>query len=124
MYTLDTKVLIYFLKDDPLVVPLLREILSDPNIPVYISTVTEAEMFSYSHLSEDDIERIEDLLSLTTLFPFDSHVARFAGIIRRTCRIKLPDSVIAATALLTRSTLLTRNVKDFAKIPSLVVQAI
>jgi predicted nucleic acid-binding protein len=91
---------------------------------VYVSTVTEAELFSYPHLTEDEIERIEALLSLMTMFPFDSHVARFAGLIRRTCRIKLPDSVIAATALLTRSTLLTRNVKDFAQIPSLNVRAI
>jgi predicted nucleic acid-binding protein len=124
VYTLDTNALIYFLKGDPRVVPLLRNILSDPGIPAYVSTVTEAELFSYPSLSEDEIERIEALLSLVTLFPFDSHVARFTGLIRRSCRVKLADSVIAATALLTRSTLLTRNVKDFAKIPSLIVQAI
>lgn len=124
MYTLDTNAIIYFLKDDPRAVPLLRDILSDQNIPVYVSTVTEAELFSYPNLKDDEIERIEDLLSLVTLLPLDSHVARFTGIVRSTYRLKMPDSVIAATALLTRSTLLTRNVKDFKKIPSLPVQAI
>ncbi|MEK7257684.1 MAG: PIN domain-containing protein [Bacteroidota bacterium] len=35
--------------------------------------------------------------------------------------IKLPDAIIAATALTHQLTLLTRNVSDFSKIPGLTV---
>jgi len=40
---------------------------------------------------------------------------------RRQYRLKVPDSVIAATALFTGSTLLTRNTRDFRRIPNFSV---
>jgi predicted nucleic acid-binding protein len=39
-------------------------------------------------------------------------------------RLKTPDSAIAATALLTKTTLLTRNVDDFRQIAPLKWQEI
>ena len=43
---------------------------------------------------------------------------------RREQRMKLPDSVIAATALFTGTTLVTRNIRDFKRIPNLSVEKI
>jgi predicted nucleic acid-binding protein len=42
----------------------------------------------------------------------------------RLYRLKTPDSAIAATAMLTKTTLLTRNVDDFRQIDDLKVQEI
>lgn len=39
--------------------------------------------------------------------------------IRRTCAIKLPDAIIAATALVNDLTLINQNIKDFRKLQDL-----
>jgi len=124
VYTLDTNAIIYYLQDDPRAVPILQGILDDPAIPVYISAVTEAELFSFPSLTDDEAQRIENILRTVFVIPLDSPIARAAANIRRTYRVKLPDSVVAATALFTGSTLLTRNAQDFKKILTLRLQAI
>jgi len=124
VYTLDTNAIIYYLQDDPRAVPILQGILDDPAIPVYISAVTEAELFSFPSLTDDEAQRIENILRTVFVIPLDSQIARAAANIRRTYRVKLPDSVVAATALFTGSTLLTRNAQDFKKILTLRLQAI
>ena len=64
---------------------------------------------------------IEELLATISVIPVDSHIARLAALVRRRHRLKVPDSVIAATAMFTGSRLLTRNARDFRKIPGLTV---
>jgi predicted nucleic acid-binding protein len=44
VYTLDTNAIIYYMKNDAKVAPVLQSILDDPTIPVYVSTITEAEL--------------------------------------------------------------------------------
>jgi len=124
VYTLDTNAIIYYLQDDPRAVPILQGILDDPAIPVYISAVTEAELFSFPSLTDDEAQRIENILCTVFVIPLDSQIARAAANIRRTYRVKLPDSVVAATALFTGSPLLTCNAQDFKKILTLRLQAI
>ena len=124
MYTLDTNVIIAYYRRDPRVVPVLREILRDPTSSIYVSTITEAELFSFANLSEEEKDFIEAILQSISLLPPISQVARIAGTLRATYGIKLADAFIAATALFTGSTLLTSNVRDFKKIPSLKLQAV
>ncbi|MEK6683679.1 MAG: type II toxin-antitoxin system VapC family toxin [Nitrospirota bacterium] len=123
MYTLDTNTIIYYLKDDPDAVTVLREIFSQ-DTPLYISAVTEIELFGFPSLSDQEAEQIEALLRTVAVIPVDSRIARTAGLIRRTYRVNIADSVIAATALFTGTTLLTRNTRDFRKIPNLSVRQI
>ena len=56
--------------------------------------------------------------------PLDSRLARYAGYLRRLYRLKTPDNAIATTAMLTKTTHLTRNVDDFRQIDDLKVQEI
>jgi predicted nucleic acid-binding protein len=124
VYTLDTNVIIAYYRRDPRVVPVLREILRDPASSIYVSTITEAELFSFANLSEEEKDFIDAILQTISLLPPISQVARIAGTLRATYGIKLADAFIAATALFTGSTLLTSNVRDFKKIPSLKLQAV
>jgi len=124
VYTLDTNAIIYAVKADERAIPILRDILARPDVPVYVSTITEIELFSFPQLSEEEARLIENFLGRVSLIPVDSQIARIAGTLRGAYRIKLPDSAIAATALFTSSTLLTRNVADFEKVPQLLTQAI
>jgi predicted nucleic acid-binding protein len=124
MYTLDTNAVVYYLKDEPAVVAVLRPALTQ-DAPVFVSTITELELFSYSALTDDDAEKIEDILASSVVVPVDSRVARAAATLRRQRPgLKTPDSAIAATALLTHTTLLTRNARDFDSIPGLRMQEI
>ncbi len=88
-------------------------------MPVYISAVTEAELFSFSKLTAEDIALIEQLIDAVSVISVDSQIARLAGVTRRTYRLSLSDSFIAATALFTGSILLTRNMRDFRKVVGL-----
>jgi predicted nucleic acid-binding protein len=51
VYTLDTNAIIYYMENDATVALLVQAILDDPTIPVYVSTITEAELFSHTSLS-------------------------------------------------------------------------
>jgi predicted nucleic acid-binding protein len=62
---------------------------------------------------------IENFLRKVSRVSLDSQIARGAAVIRRRYGLKLPDSVIAATAGFMNSTLVTRNVDDFQKVPGL-----
>ena len=123
MYTLEKNAIIYFLKDDPNAVGALRSVFNQ-DVPLYISAITEIELFGFPKLSDQEAEQIEEILRTVAIIPVDSRIARTAGLIRRTYHVMIADSVIAATALFTGTTLLTRNTRDFQKIPNLSVQKI
>ena len=123
MYTLDTNAIIYYLNGDTAAVRALEEIF-DQGTPRYVSTITVLELFSRRALSERDKDDIEQLLASLFIIPLDIDLAREAGDIRSRYGLKTPDSAIAATARRYRSTLVTRNVRDFRRIPTLLIQAI
>lgn len=123
MYTLDTNAIIYYLKDDQDAVYLLSDIVAE-NSPLYISTITEIELFSFPKLSDQEADQIDEILRTVAIIPVDSRIARTAGLIRRTYHINIADSAIAATALFTGTTILTHNSRDFRKIPNLSVRHI
>jgi len=94
----------------------------ESNFPLFVSTMTEIELFGYSAITEAEAKKIEEILKTTTIISIDSRLARIAGTIRSRYGFGVADSTIAATALMTGSILLTRNVKDFKKEPNLSVQ--
>jgi predicted nucleic acid-binding protein len=120
VYTLDTNAILYYLKDDADAVSVLRGVFAE-NVPVYVSAVTELELLAYSGLSPEEESLIEELLATISVIPVDSRIARLAALVRRHYRLKVPDSVIAATAMFTGSRLVTRNTRDFRKISSLAL---
>lgn len=125
MFTLDTNTIIYYIEGEPTVCSVLERILAE-DVPLYMSTVTELELFSLSTLTAEDEIRIEAVLHASVrVVPLISRIARIAADLRRLYpRLRTPDSAIAATAMFTGSTLLTRNTKDFQRIDALSLQAI
>lgn len=120
MYTLDTNIIIYYSKGDTDVAVFLENIFSKNN-PIYISAITEIELFGFSGLTDSDIEWFENFLKAVTIIPVESRLARIAGMLRRQYKVKAIDSTIAAIALITGTTLITRNINDFKKIPGLLL---
>jgi hypothetical protein len=90
-------------------------------IPLFISSITECELLSFPKLTKSEEEKINELLKESfIIFPFDSLRARQAANIRQEIpTLKLPDAAIAALALEMNTPLVTRNIRDFKKIPNL-----
>ncbi|MCD6500790.1 type II toxin-antitoxin system VapC family toxin [bacterium] len=123
MFTLDTNIIIYYLKDESKVLKFLREeILAGSRF--FISTITEAELFGYPQITSEEAIRINEVLATLSIIPIDSQIARLAGLFKRKYQISLPDAIIAATTYLTNSTLVTRNIRDFQKIKEIKVKSI
>lgn len=122
MYTLDTNAIIYYTKDDAGAVEHLERLMAAQVLQ--ISTITEIELFSQKNLKQDEQDRIELFLRYVWIIPPDSRIARIAARLRREQNLKLADATIAATALAYNTTLVTRNLRDFKRVPGLTVEAI
>jgi predicted nucleic acid-binding protein len=108
---LDTDVLVDHLRG--------RRRITAGNDELHVSAVTRAELFSGRGAEE---RRIRRLLEPMTDLPVDTAIAERAGRLRRGSSRRLPDALIAATALEHRLTLVTRNVRDFEGIRGLKIR--
>lgn len=111
-YLLDTNILIGHLQTGG-----LNNAPLDTDIA--ISALTETEILRLPGLGEVEIERIGNLLAQYRSIPVDSHIARRAALLGRTKKTKTLDLLIAATAIESGLTLITKNVRDFKSIPGL-----
>ncbi len=115
-YLLDTNIIIYFLQGRLTTnSSLLLNLLIDGNNK--ISFVTKIELLS--HDEPDPEEAANRFLSNSIVFGVDESIIAKTILIRKENKIKLPDAIIAATAIVNNLTLITRNEKDFKNISGL-----
>lgn len=118
MFTLDTNTIIYYAAGDAKIVSFLRE---NRNKIFYLPSIVAVEFLSHPLIDRQTITKFRLFISQTTSISLDIVLAELAAEIRRIYQVKLADAVIAATAIFTRSSLLTRNVRDFRKIKELKI---
>ncbi|EKR65044.1 toxin-antitoxin system, toxin component, PIN domain protein, partial [Leptospira weilii str. 2006001853] len=70
---------------------------------------------------KEQIESLQNFVSLSHVFPLEETVVQETILLRQSLKIKTPDAIIAATALVHGLTLVSRNIQDFASIPKLNV---
>ncbi len=87
---------------------------------VFYSVVTRCELFAGQEADEDVVRR---LLGAFRELGFDRTIAESAGRIRRSTRISLPEAVIAASAIEFGMPVVTRNRRDYARVPGLRIRA-
>ncbi len=85
------------------------------------SAITRLELLGYPGLKYEEELKINELLKEFTEIAIDSNIIDKAIFIRKEVRIKVPDAIIAATALEKDCSLITRNVEDFKGIIGLDV---
>ncbi len=118
-YLWDTNTVIYFLQKqfsadaEKFVDSTLEE------SPPAISAITEIELLCWKTANEKDLEVLHNFIDEATIFELEKAIKLKTADIRKAHKIKLPDAIIAATALFHNLTLITRNTKDFITIDGL-----
>ena len=119
MILLDTDIFIDFFRG----VDAAVRFLLDPKDDIMFSAITEGELLSGKVCNDvNEREYVFHLLSQFEKVPVDNPLIQVAGDIRRTYGLELPDAIIAASAIVTGSVLITRNTKDFEKVKDLKIQ--
>jgi predicted nucleic acid-binding protein len=117
----DSSALILFLNDalPPETVELLDHCLHSRLI--IISAIVRAEVLAWPGHSAVSLAAARALLDACQLVAVNAVVADEGARIRRETGIKLPDALIAATALMQSAALVTANAKDFRLVPALTL---
>lgn len=121
-FVLDTDAIVHFVKGDVRAVETLSPIVASEILIVPSIVVTE--LWSSAKASKAEMDAISVFLDSTLIMPLDRELGKAAGELRRDHRLSLGDCVVAATALAMNATLLTRNVRDFKKVPALILEEV
>lgn len=86
---------------------------------VSFSSISEIELLCWKNSTPKDLEVLNDFIKDAHVFELEKSVRLKTVEIRKLYKIKLPDAIIAATAMTNNLTLLSRNVSDFKQIDGL-----
>lgn len=84
----------------------------------HLSVINQIELLGFS-APRDEMEVLADFVDMTSVLPLSEVVVQKTIELRKNYKIKLPDAIIAATALAYNLTLITRNILDFQKVVGL-----
>jgi len=117
-FLIDTSVVIKYLKE---ILPaegnsLLDNILDEES---NISFITEIELQAWNSPNDIDLDVYKLFIDNSNVIGIYSSIISKTIEIRKTHNIKLPDAIIAATALVNNMTLVADNDKDFKKVTEL-----
>lgn len=115
MKIIDSNIIIYAIKPE---YDYLRPLVKDASN--HASAISRVEVLGFPLTAAEEIYFISVFATLQIL-PIEEPILNKAIELRRYYRLKLGDSLIAATALLFDLELQTRNVTDFVNIPNLKV---
>lgn len=123
-YLIDSSVLIDHLRHHALMTSFVEHALAR-GFALHISAVTVAEIHAGASLdAANGLMEAEALLGNFGVVLLDEILARKAGELKRRRGLDLLDAVIAASAMLTESVLVTKNIKHFRGIPELEIQTL
>jgi predicted nucleic acid-binding protein len=103
---LDTNAVIFLTNRDNVISNGLKNELNESEL--FISVITRMELAAKQVKPEEE-EAIRDFIADVTVSPLDEEVERKAVEIRRTTKIKLPDCIVAATAIVLDAVLVTND---------------
>lgn len=116
---LDTNILIEILKNN---VQTIQEVEKFDDH--YISAITEMELF-YGAFDKTELEKLNNFIKLFHVIPINEPISKMAtNLIYKYAKshaLDIPDSLIAATSIVTNCQLYTYNNKDFKYIESIIL---
>lgn len=117
-WVIDTNVLIYYLNQQ---LPASAKAHVDRAFlsRCAVSVITRIEVLSWQGHTEESVRAAKGLLSLCEEISLNKAIADRCIELRRSYKIRLPDAIIAATALISNNKLMSRNSDDFVKVDGL-----
>lgn len=116
-YLIDSNILIEYI--GLLLPPNIHSIIGSIIDKEYnISFVSKIEVLGHS---SSNIE-IESFINTANIYNINNSVIDETILLRKLIKIKLPDAIIAATAIFNNMVLITRNINDFKLIGNLKVE--
>jgi len=111
-YLIDTNILLYILQGNAHVQYFAQEEI------LAVSCITEMEILGRFHISEQEKRVITKVLAHCNIIDISYTIKQLAIQIRQNTKVKLPDALIAATAMQQNLTLVTAD-KGFSKVADL-----
>jgi predicted nucleic acid-binding protein len=113
-YLLDTNALINFFQGN-------ESLQKFSHVNIFLSVISILEFLSFSNITNKDQALLKQFVNEAQIIDLSVHDEELQNIIvsiRIAYKLKLPDAIIAASAINNNATLIT-NDKDFSRIPSL-----
>ena len=102
---LDTNVILGLFKGQPSITALLEAAETDV---LYASVITRMELLSFPGITPEEEKHIRDFLDdEVSIIPLNTEVEDSAIRLRRATRRKIPDAVVAASAIASKAILVT-----------------
>ena len=92
-FLLDTNAVLYILNGDKA----LAELLNGEKL--YVSIITEMELLSYKDITAKEKLQIKNFLADFIIVQIDDDIRDQTITVKKSTHLKLPDSIIAATAI-------------------------
>jgi hypothetical protein len=104
----DTNIILYFLQGKQEVIDLLvdKELL--------LSEISEIELLSFPNLSVEQEKELKSFISECTVVGLNQEVKNLTIALRKSTRQKVPDTIIAASAIYHKVPLITAD-KNFSR---------
>lgn len=118
-YLLDTNIAIYYI-DNKLPDTAADFVDGILKVECNLSIITKMELLGWQAPTLKDLQTIENFVLESSIFLLSDAVVQKVIEMRRTHKIKLPDAIIAATALVHNLTLVSRNDQDFKPLKGLL----
>jgi predicted nucleic acid-binding protein len=106
MILLDSNTIIYLSKE-----LILVDAIFDDNEEYGVSVITYMEVLGYDFESTKEKEFIEELFSYLHIIYIDETIANKVIEIKQENKMKLPDAIICATAIVNNSLLITNDIR-------------
>lgn len=116
-YLLDTNTVIDYLNNK---LPNKSADLID-SLPIHISVISRMELLVWRNATFEHLQILNLFIKASLVFNLEELIILKTIELRKMYNIKLPDAIIAATAIVYDMTLISRNVSDFNKIEALKV---
>jgi predicted nucleic acid-binding protein len=113
-YLIDTNIVIYYfngLTDDETIHTILADSFK-------ISIITKIEFLGWEQFASDpeSHSKAKEFISHATVFDLKNAIAEQTILLRQKFKVKTPDAIIAATALVNGLTVVTNNTSDFNRL--------
>lgn len=111
---LDTNIILYLLNGDKTIADFLHQ------KQLYISVITELELLGYKGINKQEETVIKNFITQCKIININSRIKELTINIRKTYGVKLPDSIIMASAIYLDLPLISADT-DFKKVEELTL---